>query len=135
MIGRSSSRAVSEQLVLREVDAPHLVRLVTALRAKLHGLLVDAPVALKALGSVVSREHGVVLSIAFETLAYGEHGCEDSQYGPGTRMCKSPCFTPSCLSNSGTSRAVPRRAWCRRKRLDGLRCPARTHSRGWQPRM
>ena len=31
---------------------------------------------LEALGSVVYREHGVVRSIAFETLAYGEHGCE-----------------------------------------------------------
>ena len=29
---------------------------------------------LEALGSVVYRDHGVVLSIAFETLAYGEHG-------------------------------------------------------------
>ena len=29
---------------------------------------------LDALGSVVSAEHGAVLSIAFEALAYGEHG-------------------------------------------------------------
>ena len=31
---------------------------------------------LKALGSVVSHEHGAVLSIAFEALAYGERGSE-----------------------------------------------------------
>ena len=29
---------------------------------------------LQALGGVVYREHGGMLSIAFETLAYGEHG-------------------------------------------------------------
>ena len=31
---------------------------------------------LEALGGVVYREHGGMLSIAFETLAYGEHGSE-----------------------------------------------------------
>ena len=39
---------------------------------------------LEALGSVVYREHGVALSIAFETLAYGERGC-DWAAGEGLR--------------------------------------------------
>ena len=39
---------------------------------------------LEALGSVVYREHGVALSIAFETLAFGEHGC-DWAAGEGLR--------------------------------------------------